>query len=60
MKRPCPLRRRWPWLGLLIIPALAWAIVLMLVPTEWAKARLVKRLANATGRSVQIGCSALG
>jgi AsmA-like C-terminal region len=60
MKRPCLLRRRWPWLGLLIIPALAWAIVLMLVPTEWAKARLVKRLVGVTGRSVQIGSLRLG
>jgi hypothetical protein len=60
MKRPCLLRRRWPWLGLLLIPALSWAMVLALVPTEWAKARLVDRLARASGRSVRIGSLRLG
>ena len=59
MKRP-RLRGRWPWLGLLLVPALAWAVVLALVPTEWARARLVDRLAAATGRSVRIGALRLG
>ena len=60
MKRPCPLRRRWPWLGLLLVPALAWGIVLAVVPTGWARARLVDRLTKATGRSVRIGALRLG
>ena len=59
MKRP-RLRGRWPWLGLLLVPALAWAVVLALVPTDWARARLVDRLASATGRSVRIGALRLG
>ncbi len=54
MKRP-RLRGRWPWLGILIVPALAWAAVLAVAPTDWARARLVDRLARATGRSVRIG-----
>ena len=60
MKRPGCLRRRWPWLGLLLAPALAWAVVLALVPTEWARDRLVDRLTKATGRSVRIGALRLG
>ena len=60
MKRRCLLRRRWPWLGLLLIPALAWGVLLALVPTGWARARLVDRLTRATGRSVQIGALRLG
>ena len=60
MKRPGCLRKRWPWLALLVVPALAWAIVLAVVPTGWAKARLVDRLTRATGRSVRIGSLKLG
>src|SRR4051794_16170880 len=48
-------RGRWVWLGLLLAPAFSWAVVLALVPTEWARARMVNRLALATGRSVRIG-----
>ena len=59
MKRP-RLRGRWPWLGLLVVPAMAWAVVLALVPTEWARARLVDRLADSTGRVVRIGGLRLG
>ncbi len=61
MKRP-RLRGRWPWLGLglLIVPALAWLAVLAVVPTDWARARLVDRLARATGRPVRIGALKLG
>jgi uncharacterized protein involved in outer membrane biogenesis len=59
MKRP-RLRGRWPWLGLLLVPALSWAVVLALVPTEWARTRMADRLASATGRSVRIGALRLG
>ena len=55
MKRPRP-RGRWPWLlGLLLVPAMAWAVVLAWVPTDWARARLVEKLERQTGRSVRIG-----
>jgi uncharacterized protein involved in outer membrane biogenesis len=59
MKRP-RLRGRWAWLGLLLVPALTWAVVLALVPTEWARTRMADRLASATGRSVRIGALRLG
>jgi len=59
MKRP-RMRGRWPWLGLLLLPGLAWAVVLALVPTDCARARLVARLERATGRSVRIGALKLG
>jgi len=53
----CPrLRGRWRrLLGLLLLPALVWAVVLAVVPTDWARARLVERMERATGRSVRIG-----
>src|SRR5947209_4857776 len=53
MKRPRFPRRRW--LALALVPAFSWAIVLALVPTEWARTRMADRLAAATGRSVRIG-----
>ena len=59
MKRP-RLRGRWAWLGLLMVPALSWAVILALVPTEWARTRMADRLASATGRSVRIGALRLG
>ena len=59
MKRP-RLRGRWPWLGLLLVPVLAWAAILAVVPTGWARARLVDRLTRSTGRSVKIGGLRLG
>ena len=55
MKRPCLLVRRWHWFALLLVPVLAWGAVLVVVPTGWARDRLVARLARATGRSVTIG-----
>jgi hypothetical protein len=60
MKRPCLLVRRWHWFALLLVPFLAWGIVLAVVPTDWARGRLVDRLAKATGRSVKIGSLRLG
>ena len=54
MKRP-RLSRRWlvP-LGILLIPPLFWSLMLILVPMEWARARIVSRLGQATGRSVRL------
>jgi AsmA protein len=45
---------------MLLAPALAWSIVLAVVPTEWAKNRLVDRLSKVTGRTVTIGALRLG
>jgi hypothetical protein len=60
MKRPCFLRRRWPWLALPLFPFLAWGVILAVVPTDWARARLVDRLTRATGKSIRIGSLKLG
>jgi uncharacterized protein involved in outer membrane biogenesis len=60
MKRPCLFVRRWRWFALMLVPFLAWGIVLAVVPTGWARDKLVARLAKATGRSVAIGALRLG
>ncbi len=60
MKRPCLLRRCWPWLSLPLVPLVAWGLILAVMPTDWARARLVDRLNRATGRSVTIGSLRLG
>ncbi len=54
MKRP-RLSRRWlvP-LGILLLPPLSWSMMRALVPMEWARARIVARLGEATGRSVRL------
>ena len=59
MKRPKP--RRCLWLGLfLVAPPAFWALLLALVPTDWARARLVARLEQATHRRVSIASVRLG
>ena len=60
MKRRCLLIRRWHWFAVLVVPFLAWGIVLAVVPTGWARDRLVGRLVGLTGRSVRIGALRLG
>ena len=60
MKRPCLFIRRWHWFALLLVPFLAWGVVLAVVPTGWARDRLIARLTKATGRSVRIGGLRLG
>ncbi len=60
MKRPCLFVRRWRGFALLLVPFLAWGIVLAVVPTGWARNRLVARMEKATGRSVSIGALRLG
>lgn len=62
MKRPRWCSCRWAWIGSLVaMPALAWALALAVVPTDWARARMVDRLSRATGgRSVRIGGLRLG
>ena len=54
MKRP-RLRGRWAWLGLLLVPALSWAVVLALVPTEWARTRMADRLGVEEVRTLVTG-----
>ncbi len=60
MKRPYLLRRRWPWFAVMLVPVLAWGVILAVVPTDWARERLVARLTALTGRSVKIGSLKLG
>jgi AsmA protein len=47
-------------LGLLLIPLVVWLLVLTLVPTEWARARVVARLGAASGRAVRLGALRVG
>lgn len=56
----CPKPRRLRWLGLLLIPPAFWGVVLAIVPTDWAKTRLVARLEAATGRAVRLEALRLG
>ena len=57
MKRPRPrVRRRCLIaLGLLVLPPLAWSLVLAVIPTGWARSRVVARLEAVSGRSVHVG-----
>jgi hypothetical protein len=54
-------RRRWlvP-LAFLLLPPLFWALLLSVVPTDWARQRVAERLAAATGRSVRLATLRLG
>lgn len=54
MKRPRLCRRWLVPLGILLLPPLFWALMLIFVPMEWARARIVTRLGQATGRSVRL------
>src|SRR4051794_36462947 len=60
MKRPRGRRRRRIALALLVLPPLFWATVLAVTPTEWARARIVARLSEATGRPTRLGRVKLG
>src|SRR4051812_44679100 len=59
MKRPRMGRIRW-LIGFALAPPALWALILSLVPTEWAKERLVTRLRQSTGRSAGLGAVRLG
>ena len=57
----CPkARRRRLWLGVLLMPPALWALILVIVPTDWARARLVDRLERSTHRRVSLGGVRLG
>ena len=59
MIRPRLRGRCWcfAWLA---APGLLWALILILTPTGWVKARLIARLEAETGRAVRIGTVRLG
>ena len=46
--------------GLLCGPLILWVVLLFIIPTDWARRRLVGRLEAATGQSVRIGKVSLG
>ena len=57
MKRPrLRVRSRcWIPLGVLLLPPLAWTLLLAVLPTGWAHARVVARLEAVSGRTVGLG-----
>ncbi|WP_435017136.1 AsmA-like C-terminal region-containing protein [Tundrisphaera sp. TA3] len=61
MPTKCPrLRRKLIKLGIVAAPVLAWAAVILIVPTEWARTRLSNNLSQATGCPVRIGSLWMG
>jgi AsmA protein len=61
MKRPrIPLRWLLALCVLLLLPALLWALLLAVVPTDWARQRFAARMSEATGRSVRIATVRVG
>jgi len=54
MKRPRFLRPRWLILGLFLLPLVCWALLLVVIPTGWARKRIVAALSEATGRPVRL------
>jgi hypothetical protein len=57
LKRRCTLRL----LSIIAAtPILLWVLILLIAPTDWARGRLVHKLAEATGRSVSIDQIRLG
>jgi AsmA protein len=60
MKRPRLGPCRLVLLGFLLLPPLVWGLVLVLVPTEWARARVVARLGALTGRPVRLEALRVG
>ncbi len=56
MKRPrIRLRKRWVVpIGVLLVPPLLWSIFLSVLPTDWARQRIVARLSTASGRAVRL------
>jgi hypothetical protein len=60
MKRP-RIRLRWLVLSaFLLIPPLLWALVLSVVPTDWARQRFVTRMSAVSGRTVRIATLRMG
>src|SRR5690349_17193286 len=59
MRRTC-LRLPGRVLAVLRAPVLLWTLVVVLMPTGWARARIERRLAKATGRAATVGSLRLG
>lgn len=58
-RRRVRLRRLVP-LAFLLIPPLFWATILAVTPTEWARTRIVARLAEETRRPIRLGGLKIG
>jgi AsmA protein len=58
MKRRC-LRCLIP-LGIAAVPLLVWMLILLILPTDWARARIVERLSQASGRTVRLESLGVG
>ena len=57
--------RRWRWCvriacGLVLVPPLVWLLVLLIVPTGWARRQLVAQLEARSGRRVALDAVSLG
>ena len=59
MKRPCR-RIRWLMLALIALPPILWALILLILPTDWARGRIATRLSQASGRSVRLDSLSVG
>src|SRR5207249_1048890 len=58
---PVPIRLRWlVLLAVLLLPPLLWAIFVAVIPTDWARQRIVAGMSEATGRSVRIASLRVG
>lgn len=55
MKRPRLRARCYIPLGVLLLPPTAWLLLLLVMPTGWARARIVTRLTAASGRPIVLG-----
>lgn len=55
----CRRRRRWVALAL-APPLLLWSLVVFLCPTEWARSRIERELANATKSTAKVGSVRIG
>lgn len=47
-------------LAALVLPPMLWGAALMVVPTDWAKSRIVSALQGAVGQPVKLGSVSLG
>lgn len=52
----CPRIKRFKWfvLGVALLPPLLWALVLVLMPTEWARLRIEQAMRAMTGHEVRL------
>jgi uncharacterized protein involved in outer membrane biogenesis len=58
----CPRFRPW-WLvplSFLLVPPLLWMLLLLIIPTDWARARIEGAVSQATGRTVHLDSLQIG